>query len=118
MSASSHDSDLQRHSPSDGEQGDSLYWLAKVDEDLPRAHFVPDRRRAATGLRTYKHVSFEFAADVVRVLKSAHPSRGVPDVVVCAGLVAMLLGKTLREDRALLGLAPSATTNAPLLPVT
>ena len=118
MSASSRDSDFQRHLPSDGEQGDSLYWLAKVDEDLPRAHFVPDRRRVASRTRQYGHVNFEIAADVVRVLKSAHPARGVSDVVVCAGLVAILLGKTLREDRALLGLAPSATTNAPLLPVT
>lgn len=118
MSASSRDTDLQRQTPSDGEQGDSLYWLAKVDEDLPRAHFVPDRRRTASRLRKYEHVGFELSADVVRVLKSAHPARGVSDVVVCAGLVAMLLGKTLREDRALLGLAASATGSVPLLPVT
>ncbi len=118
MSAAHPDSDTQRLSSKDSEQGDSLYWLSKVDEDLPRAHFVPDRKRSQAVPRRYVDVHFDLATDVVRVLKSAHPARGLSDAVMCAGLVAMLLGKNLREDQALLGLAYGGGPTHGLIPVT
>ena len=95
----------QISSPSaNSEQSDELYWLSKVDEDLPKGVIVPDHRRSTTHGRAYDGVDFELSAEAVRMLKSVHPSRGVSDVAVCAGLLAVLLGKYQREDRLVVGL--------------
>lgn len=102
-----------------GESPDELYWLSKVDEDLPKALVAPDHRRSTPGARVYDEVVFDLDPETMRRLKSTHPSRGVSDVSVCAGLLAVLLGKYQREDRLLVGLMSSsvAGANRELLPL-
>ncbi len=90
--------------PAGGERPDQLYWLSKVDEDIPKAVIVPDHRRSTAVDRAYDSVGFEISADAVRMLKSVHPSHGISDAALCAGLVAVLLGKYQREDCVVLGL--------------
>ncbi len=107
----------QLSSPSaGGEQSDELYWLSKVDEDIPKAVVVPDHRRSTSAKRCYASVDFELALEAVRMLRSVHPSRGISDVEVCAGLLAVLLGKLQREDRVVVGLmAPAIAGHSGLL---
>ena len=87
---------------------DQLFWMSKVDDELPKAVIVPDRKRSTAVERVYDAVGFELSAEVVRLLKSMHPERGVSDLAVCAGLLAMLLAKVQRDDRVVVGMRSDA----------
>jgi amino acid adenylation domain-containing protein len=105
MNSSSFDI-LPQHSEQQagGESSDLLFWLSKVDADLPRAMIVPDRKRSTATPRAYDSVGFELGADDVHRLRSTRPSRGISDLELCAGLLAVLLAKYQREDRLVIGL--------------
>lgn len=104
MTASTSSNDSRHHLGQDGEQGDLLYWMAKVDEDLPRALVVPDRKRSAAVTRSYESLGYELSSETVQVLRGVHSARGISDVALCAGLLAVLFGKVQREDQVLVGL--------------
>ena len=91
-----------------GELADQLFWLSRVDQDLPRAVITPDLKRTTAAARVYGAVGFELDPELVRLLKSAHPTRGLSNVEICAGLLAVLLSKHQREDRMLVGLGSAA----------
>ncbi|MDO9071935.1 MAG: hypothetical protein Q7U73_01620, partial [Rubrivivax sp.] len=96
---------------SGGELTDQLFWLSRVDQDLPRAAIVPDRKRTSSSPRVYGAAIFELDPEVVRLLKSVHPSRGLSNVEICAGLLAVLLSKYQRDDRFVLGLGSAGVDN-------
>ena len=90
--------------PRDGESAAKLFWLSRLEGDVHKATIVPDRRRTAQGRRQYRSIPFALEPEVIRVLKSQDVTRGVSDVVLCAGLVAVLLAKYHREDELMIGL--------------
>jgi len=102
-----------RHAPEDpeGDLSDKLFWLSKLDEDVPRAAVVPDFRRATTLERVYESIGFELDAEVVRILKSLETTRGASDVEICVGLLAVLLAKYQREDKMVVGLKAAAAAD-------
>jgi amino acid adenylation domain-containing protein len=103
----------------DSELVDNLFWLSKLDEDLPRASIVPDFRRSAAGAHTYQNVAFTLDPELVMVLKSLDKTQGVSDLVLCASLLTFLLAKYHREDELIIGMqatgdAMPASTVVPL----
>src|SRR2546425_1124152 len=83
---------------------DNLYWLSKLDQNLPRAHVIPDFKRSSSARHQYREIAFSLDPEVVRVLKSLDTTRGVPDLVLCATLLTVLLAKYHREDELVVGL--------------
>jgi len=88
----------------EGGLADQLFWLARLADDLPRAVIVPDFKRSTLAARVYERVGFEIEPEVVRVLKSLDPGRGVSDRELCAALLGVLLGRYQREDSLMIGL--------------
>lgn len=89
---------------------DQLFWLSKVDEDVPKAVFVPDVRRQANVQRVYESVGFDFDADAVRSIRAADSARGVSDAEICLSLAALLLSKYQREAKVLVGVKSAASS--------
>jgi amino acid adenylation domain-containing protein len=89
---------------SDNEVVDELFWLAKLDESIPRAHIAPHFRRPPSGRHDYKAVQFSLQPHLVQALKSVDTVRGVSDVALCAGLVTVLFAKYQDHDALIAGL--------------
>ncbi len=100
---------------------DEQFWLAQVDDDLPRAGVAPDRKRRASGARRHETLSLSFDAEVLRLLRASWPEHGLSDTLLCAGLLGLWLGKSQRDDRTVLGLKAalpgSAAAAAHVLPM-
>ena len=87
-----------------GGLADQGFWLARLSDDLPRAAIVPDYKRSTAVAREYERVGFTIEPEVVRVLKSLDPGRGVSDRELCAAVLGVLLGRHQREDSLIVGL--------------
>ena len=99
-------------------QSDELFWLARVDQDLPKAAVVPDRKRpGGAARRGYGSVAFELALEAVHRLRSLSASRTLSDRELCAALLAVVMATYQRDDRLLVGLAGDAAADgqAPLV---
>lgn len=87
-----------------GDLADQGFWLARLADDVPRAAIVPDCKRSTAVARVYERIGFTIEPEVVRVLKSLDPGRGVSDRELCAALLGVLLGRHQREDNLIVGL--------------
>ena len=99
--------------PSAGVLTDQLYWLSKVDGDLPKASIASDFKRATASARAYESVGFDLDPDVVQSLKGLDSARGVSDLETCLCLLAALLAKYGREDSVIIGLKANSAADDP-----
>lgn len=99
--------------PSAGTLTDQLYWLSKVEADLPKASIAPDYKRTTSAPRVYESVGFDLDPEIVRSLKSLDAALGVSDVEACLCLLAVLLAKYGREDSGVIGLKCNVDADDP-----
>lgn len=97
----------------DGGLTDQLFWLSKLNDDLPRASIVPDFKRTASVVRRYDSIGFDLDSEAIRVLKGLDSTQGISDVELCLGLVTVLLAKYQREDELIIGLEVGNTAEDP-----
>ena len=93
---------------------DQLFWLSKVDGELPKASIASDFKRTTLTPRHYEAVGFDLDPEVVQALKGLDATRGVSDLETCLCLLAILLAKYGREDSAVIGLKANGAADDPL----
>src|SRR5262245_17415494 len=98
---------------------DELFWLAKLDESIPRASLAPHFKRPSSRRHAYEAIPFTLEPQLVQALKSADTAKGVSDVALCASLVAVLFGKYQRHDALIVGFQSPQAPDAgrPLVPL-
>ncbi|MDE2614840.1 MAG: amino acid adenylation domain-containing protein, partial [Burkholderiales bacterium] len=101
-----------------GTMDERLFWLARLDPDLPRAGVVPDRRRAACDGRRAS-VAFEVPPQITAALRSPNRRLALSDPELCMALVSILMWQHQREDLVLAGLRCTALFGdaGPVLPI-
>lgn len=113
MTSSTHNSAQPAHRINDSGLTDQLFWLSKLNDDLPRASIVPDFKRTTSVARRYDSIGFDLDSEVIQVLKSLDSTQGISDVEMCLGLVTVLLAKYQREDEMIIGLKVGNTAEDP-----